>query len=53
VEEIQDSIATSSEQFPLTEDQKHLLDRRLADLDAHPEQILTWEEIKARVRGPR
>ncbi len=53
VQEIWDSIAASSEQPPLTEDQKRLLDRRLAELDANPDNVLTWEQIKARVREPR
>jgi putative addiction module component (TIGR02574 family) len=53
VQEIWDSIAASPKPLPLTEDQKRLLDRRLADLDANPSNILTWEEIKARVREPR
>jgi putative addiction module component (TIGR02574 family) len=29
------------------------LDRRVADLDADRDNVLTWEEIKARVRGQR
>ncbi len=53
VQEIWDSIASSSDHPPLTEDQKRLLDRRIADLDGNPDTILTWEEIKARVRGPQ
>jgi putative addiction module component (TIGR02574 family) len=53
VQEIWDSIAISSEQPALTDDQKRFLDRRLADLDAKPDNVLTWEEIKARVRESR
>ncbi len=51
VQEIWDSIAASAEQVPLTEAEKQLLDRRLADLDANPNNVLTWEEIKARIRS--
>jgi putative addiction module component (TIGR02574 family) len=51
LEEIWDSIAAAPEELPLTESQKQLLDRRLADLNANPDNVLTWEEIKARVRG--
>ena len=38
----------------LTEVQKDILDRRINDLDASPHNVLTREEIKARVRvrGP-
>jgi putative addiction module component (TIGR02574 family) len=41
----------SQEHAPLSEEQKQELDRRLADLDTDPDNVLTWEEIKARVRG--
>ncbi|MBI1913566.1 MAG: addiction module protein [Planctomycetes bacterium] len=51
VQEIWDSIAATPEHVPLTEAEKQLLDRRLADLDANPNNVLTWEEIKSRVRG--
>jgi putative addiction module component (TIGR02574 family) len=50
--EIWDSITTNSEEMPLTQAQKAELDRRMADLDAHPENVLTWEQIQAHVRGP-
>ncbi|HKI30849.1 MAG TPA: addiction module protein [Gemmataceae bacterium] len=53
VQAIWDSIAAETDQLPLTEPQKRLLDRRIAELDANPESVLTWEEIKARVRGQR
>ena len=41
------------ERLELTTEQKRELDRRIADLDAQPDNVLTWEEIKARVRGRR
>jgi putative addiction module component (TIGR02574 family) len=50
VQEIWDSIAANPESVPLTEDLKLELDRRIADLDANPNDVLTWEEIKARIR---
>jgi putative addiction module component (TIGR02574 family) len=50
VQEIWDSIAASQEEIPLTETQKQEFDRRLADLDANPNNVLTWDEIKAQVR---
>jgi [ribosomal protein S5]-alanine N-acetyltransferase len=34
----------------LTEDQKKELDRRIADLDRDPNNVLTWEEIRSQVR---
>jgi putative addiction module component (TIGR02574 family) len=53
VQEIWDSIAAAPEGVPLIESQKGELDRRLADLDANRDNVLTWEEIQARIRGPR
>lgn len=48
-QEIWDSIAADPQPLPLTEDLKQMLDRRLAELDANPGNVLTWEEIKARI----
>jgi putative addiction module component (TIGR02574 family) len=53
VQAIWDSIAADTDQLPLTDPQKRELDRRIADLDANPKNVLTWEEIKARVREQR
>jgi putative addiction module component (TIGR02574 family) len=50
-QEILDSIAAPPEPLPLTEAQKQEFDRRLAELDANPNNVLTWEEIKARILG--
>jgi putative addiction module component (TIGR02574 family) len=51
VQAIWDSIATETDQLPLTDPQKRELDRRIAELDVNPENVLAWEEIKAHVRG--
>jgi putative addiction module component (TIGR02574 family) len=51
VQEIWDSIAATSEEVPLTEAQKQEFDRRLADLETNLDSVLTWQEIKMRVRG--
>jgi putative addiction module component (TIGR02574 family) len=53
VQAIWDSIAAETERIELTERQRVELDRRLADLDARPDDVLTWEEIKTRVRNRR
>ena len=53
VEEIWNSIAAKPDALPLTEDQKELLGRRRADLDANPDNVLTWDEIKRHVRRER
>jgi putative addiction module component (TIGR02574 family) len=31
---------------PLTDQQKALLDARLADMEKHPEKSIPWEEVK-------
>jgi putative addiction module component (TIGR02574 family) len=50
VQEIWDSIAAHPQSVPFTEDLKRVLDQRCADLDANPNDVLTWEEMKARIR---
>jgi len=34
----------------LSEAQKKELDRRIAEVDAQPQNVLTWEEIKKSIR---
>ncbi|HEX8202118.1 MAG TPA: addiction module protein, partial [Isosphaeraceae bacterium] len=50
VQAIWDSIAAEADPLGLSDDQKRQLDQRVADLEANPDDIITWEEIKARVR---
>lgn len=56
VEAIWDSIAADAEQLPLSDAQRHELERRLADDLAHPDQGVPWEEVRAqalaRLRRP-
>ncbi|NOT09961.1 MAG: addiction module protein [Gemmatimonadales bacterium] len=51
VEDIWDSIAAEAEvsTLPLSEEEKALLDKRLADLAAHPEAGASWEDVRARI----
>jgi putative addiction module component (TIGR02574 family) len=51
VQEIWDSIAATPEEVPLTGDQKQEFDRRLADLEENPNNVLTWEEITGVIRA--
>jgi putative addiction module component (TIGR02574 family) len=44
-----ESIAADAELSPLTDEQKQMLDRRIAELDADPSIALTWDQIKSRV----
>lgn len=49
--EIWDSIAEEEGEFKLTDSQRDEIDRRLASLKANPDQVVSWEEIKARVQA--
>ena len=55
VEAIWDSIADDTENLPLTEAQRLELERRIADDEANPDDVVPWEEVRAqalaRVRG--
>ena len=51
VQAIWDSIAAEQVAPDLTEAQKQELDRRIADGEANPNNVLTWEEIRASVKG--
>ena len=47
VEEIWETVCADKSAFKLTETQLTELDRRIADADAHPEDAVPWEEVKA------
>jgi putative addiction module component (TIGR02574 family) len=49
VEEIWDSIAADSPAVPLTDAQRAELDRRIADHEANPGDVVPWEEVKASI----
>ncbi len=53
VQAIWDTIAEEQTQPDLTESQKKDLTRRLAEMDANPKNVLTWEEIKASIKRPQ
>ncbi|TAK87929.1 MAG: hypothetical protein EPO20_00350 [Betaproteobacteria bacterium] len=46
VEELWDSIAEAT---PLTDAQRAELDRRLAEHEANPDDVVSWENIKASI----
>jgi putative addiction module component (TIGR02574 family) len=50
VEEIWASICADAKAFPLTDGQRAELDRRVADDDAFPDDVVPWDEVKASVR---
>jgi putative addiction module component (TIGR02574 family) len=49
VEQIWDSIAADSAAVPLTDAQRTELDRRIADHEANPDDVVSWEEAKASI----
>jgi putative addiction module component (TIGR02574 family) len=51
VQDIWDGIAAEQACSDLTETQKLELDRRIADDQANPDSVMTWEEIKASIKG--
>lgn len=46
VEELWDSIAADT---PLTDAQRDELDRRLADHEANPDDVVPWEEVQSSI----
>ncbi|MGH8278027.1 MAG: addiction module protein [Gammaproteobacteria bacterium] len=50
VEALWDEIAKRDAAPPLTATQKTELDRRLADHEAHPDDVVSWNEVKASAR---
>ena len=46
VEDIWDSVAASPDTLPVTDAQRHELDRRLAAYGSNPTAGRTWEEIR-------
>jgi putative addiction module component (TIGR02574 family) len=51
VDEIWASICADAATFPLTEAQRMELDRRLADDDAFPDDVVPWADVKASIRA--
>ncbi len=50
VEEIWDSIANEQENVGLTAYEKEVLDHRLASLEKDTDTLLSWDEIKHKIR---
>ena len=51
VEDIWDSISTTTAEIELTEAQKKELDNRLNRLQQNPNSGSTWEEVKQRIQN--
>ena len=50
VEEIWAGLCADGANFPLTDAQRAELDRRVADDNAFPDDVIPWEDIKASMR---
>ncbi len=51
VEDIWDSISTTTQEIDLTEAQKTELDNRLETFQQNPESGATWEQVKQRLQN--
>jgi len=51
VQAILDSIAAEQVHPDLTDFQKQEIDRRIDDSEVNPDNVLTWEEVKASVKA--
>lgn len=51
VEDLWDDLAATPSEIPIHEWQKEELARRKAKLMSQPASGLSWEEVKARIRG--
>ena len=51
VEEIWDSIAKEQENLGLSEYEKEILDTRLASLEENPNNLMSWDEMKRKLRA--
>lgn len=49
VEQIWDSIAADNATVPLTDPQRVELDRRIADHESDPDDVVSWENVKTSV----
>lgn len=51
IEDIWDSISTSGEELPITDEQKKELDLRLEAYKNNPENGKSWEEVRDNIRS--
>ena len=49
----EDVAQVADEEEPLTDDQKQVFQRRIADLWANPSIGLTWEQIEQHIKGTK
>lgn len=49
INELWDSLSLQEDALPVPESHKKILDERLRDHEANPEQGSTWKEVKSRI----
>ena len=49
INELWDSLSLQEDALPVAESHKKILDERLRDHEANPEQGSTWREVKSRI----
>jgi putative addiction module component (TIGR02574 family) len=50
IDEIWSSVCADAPAFPLTDAQRKELDRRLADDDARPDDVVPWEDARQSIQ---
>lgn len=50
--EMRDHIVRYADVVPLSPEVRQLLEERLAESDANPDDVMTWEEIKESLKRP-
>ena len=53
VGELWDELAATPDAFPPREDHIKILEERLAHYRQHPDDIVAWEDVKARILASR
>ena len=53
VHEIWDSLAPSVAELPLSDELRDELERRLAEYERNPSDVIPWEQVRAELRGGR
>lgn len=51
VQEIWDTLQPTAEDLPLTEDQREVIDRRLAEHQGDPASAIPWEIVRTRLES--
>ncbi len=49
INELWDSLSSQEDVLPVPESHKAILDQRLRDHEANPEQGSTWKEVKSKI----